>query len=411
MNINKNLKISLFEGIISAIHFGIVNGVYITAFATKIGARAHAVAFMSSLFNISFIFSFLTIFLLFFYRKPMMLAGITGFISRSIWFLFVFEKFWNLKFLFSVVLISNIFLNVSGTSWAYWFSNILKAYNSGRGEYMGIRLGSITFSQTLSFLLIAFIFEKFGFKILFLISFLLSLSSFILYLFQDEFEIKEKYDLKNYLKEAFNDRAFKEFTRYLFLFNFLLGITAPMFAYYAVKYMKLTNLELGLWIVSMGIGGTIFQAFWGKILDKISSITLLKINLFYISVIPIIWIIRPGWMWYFIYIDGFFGSIGWAAINLAHSYINLMIIKNPVYQVLFSIFGGIGAFLGNNAGGFLVKLFKNEEFGIKFSFFLSSVFRILIGIYLPRCEVKKIMRTKEALRYIFKYILEKMMIR
>ncbi|MEO0282359.1 MAG: hypothetical protein ABIM03_00475, partial [candidate division WOR-3 bacterium] len=141
MNINKNLRISLFEGIISAVHFGIVNGVYITAFATKIGADARAVAFMSSLFNISFIFSFLTIFLLFFYRKPMMLAGITGFISRSIWIIFFFEKFWNLKILFSVILIANIFLNISGTSWAYWFSNILKSYNSKRGEYMGIRLG------------------------------------------------------------------------------------------------------------------------------------------------------------------------------------------------------------------------------------------------------------------------------
>lgn len=276
---------------------------------------------------------------------------------------------------------------------------------------MGIRLGLITFSQTLSFLLIAFIFEKFGFKILFLICFFLSLFSFTLYLLQDEFEIKGKYDLKNYIKEAFSDKAFKEFVRYLFSFNFLLGITAPMFGYYAVKYMKLTNLELGLWVVSMGIGSTLFQAFWGKILDKISSYSLLKMNLFYISIIPVIWIIRPYWMWYFIYIDGFFSSIGWSAINLAHSYINLMIIKNPLYQVLFSLFGGIGAFLGNNVGGFIVKLFKNEEFGIKFSFFLSFIFRILLGIYLPRFQMKKIMSTKEAVKYIFKYILDKMTMR
>jgi phosphoenolpyruvate-protein kinase (PTS system EI component) len=78
MNVEKNLKISLFEGIISGIHFSIANGVYITAFATKIGAFAHHVAFMSSLFNISIIFSFLSVILLFFYRKPMMLAGMAG---------------------------------------------------------------------------------------------------------------------------------------------------------------------------------------------------------------------------------------------------------------------------------------------------------------------------------------------
>lgn len=411
MNIKKNLKISLFEGIFSAIHFGIVNGVYITAFATKIGANAHAIVFMSSLFNISFIFSFFTIFLLFFYRRPMMLAGISGFIARSIWILFIFEKFWDLKILFSVILISNIFLNVSATSWAYWFSNVLKEHNSGRGEYMGIRLGVITFSQTTSFLLIAFVFEKFGFKALFLICFLLSIFSFLLYLFQDEIEIKGKYNLKIYLKECFNDKAFKEFIRYLFAFNFLIGISAPMFGYYAVKYIKLTDLELGLWVVSMGIGHTIFQTLLGKIVDKISPITLLKISLFYISWIPLIWIIRPKWMWYFVYVDGFFGSIGWAGINLAHSYINLMLIKNPIYQVLFSLGGGIGAFLGNNAGGFIVKIFKNEEIGIKFSFFLSFIFRILLGIYLPRFQMKKIMSTKERLRYIFKYILEKMTIR
>ncbi len=46
MNVEKNLKISLFEGIISGIHFSIANGVYITAFATKIGALAHDVAFI-----------------------------------------------------------------------------------------------------------------------------------------------------------------------------------------------------------------------------------------------------------------------------------------------------------------------------------------------------------------------------
>ncbi len=401
MNIEKNLKISLFEGVISAIHFGIVNGVYIIAFATKLGANAQAVAFLTSLFNISFLFSFISPFFMFFYRKPMMLAGITGFIARSLWFLFFFEKFWNLKILFTVSLFSNIFGSISGSSWAFWFSNLLKRVNSGRGEYLGFRLGVITFSQTLSFLIIAFVFEKIGFKALFLITFLLSVFSLILYLFQDEIEIEGKYNIFNYLKEAFNDRFFRKFVLY----------TAPMFGYYAVKYMKLTNLELGLWTVSMGIGSTIFQPFWGKLLERISSRTLLKINLYYISIIPIIWIIRPPWMWYFIYIDGFFSTIGWSGINLAHSYINFMLIKNPIYQVIFSVAVGIGSFFGNNLGGFIVKLFVNEEIGIKFSFFLSFIFRILIALYLPKFIIEKIMPVRVAIKYIFKYLLDKIIIR
>jgi len=411
MNVEKNLKISLFEGIISGIHFSIANGVYITAFATKIGAFAHHVAFMSSLFNISIIFSFLSVILLFFYRKPMMLAGIAGFFSRGIWILFLFEKFWKIKILLIVVFFSGIFLNVSATAWAYWFSNLLKRYKEKKGEYLGLRLGVITFTQTISFFIIAIIFEKIGFKALFITLFLLSLISFTLYLFQDEIPIEGKYDIKNYLKEAFSDRGFKNFLIYLILFNFLLGITAPMFGYYAVKYMHLTNLELGLWMVSMGIGSTIFQPFWGKFIDKLSPRTTLKINLFYVSAIPIIWIIRPSWMWYFIYIDGFFGTIGWAGINLAHSYITLMLIKNPLYQVLFTSFSGIFGFFGNNLGGYIVKIFPNEEVGIKFTFFLSFVFRILLGLYLPKFEMKKVMRTKEAIKYIFKYLLDKIITR
>ena len=49
--------------------------------------------------------------------------------------------------------------------------------------------------------------------------------------------------------------------------------------------------------------------------------------------------------------------------------------------------------------------------GIKFTFFLSFIFRILLALYLPGFEMKKIMRTKEAIKYIFKYLLDKIITR
>ncbi len=411
MNIKKNLKISLFEGIVSAIHFGISSGVYITAFAVKIGAYAHDVAFMSSLFNISFIFSFISVFFLFLFKRPMTIAGLTGFISRGIWIIFFFEIFWKVKILFIIILLSGIFLNISSTAWSFWFSIILKALDSGRGEYLGMRLGVITLFQSFSFFIVGIIFERTGFKALFATLFFLSLISLILYFFQDEIKIEEKFSLRKYLSEVIRDREFVKFIAYIFIFNFLLNITAPMFGYYAVKYMKLTNLEIALWTVSMGLGSAIFQPFWGKFIDKISPRTTLKINLFFITIIPIIWIIRPPWMWYFIYLDGFLSTFGWAGINLAHSYINLMLIKNPLYQVIFLTIGGIGSFIGNNLGGIFVMSFNREDIGIKVSFFLSSLFRFFLALYLPKFLIGKIMPTKKSIFYIIKSLLSKFIVR
>ncbi|MEO0280627.1 MAG: MFS transporter [candidate division WOR-3 bacterium] len=411
MNIRKNLNISLLEGIVSGIHAGISNGVYITAFAVKIGAYAHDVAFMSSLFNISFVFSFFSVFFLFLLRRPMTIAGLTGFISRGIWILFFFEIFWKVKILFIIILLSGIFLNVSATAWSFWFSNILKALDSGRGEYLGMRLGVITLAQTFSFFVVGILFERIGFKVLFVILFFLSIVSLILYFFQEEIKIEEKFSVGKYLNEIIRDREFVKFISYIFIFNLLINITAPMFGYYAVKYMKLTNLEIALWTVSMGLGSSIFQPFWGKFVDKISPRTTLKINLFFITIIPIIWIIRPPWMWYFIYLDGFLSTFGWAGINLAHSYINLMLIKNPLYQVIFLTTGGIGSFIGNNLGGIFVMSFNREETGIKVSFLLSSIFRFFLALYLPKFFIGKIMPTKRAIFYIIKYLLTKFLTR
>ncbi|MEN3044615.1 MAG: MFS transporter [Candidatus Hydrothermales bacterium] len=411
MNIRKNLNISLVEGVISGIHFGISNGVFITAFAVKIGALAQEVAFMSSLFNISFVFTFVSIFFLLILKRPMIIAGITGFISRGIWVIFLFEIFWNVKILFLVIFLSGLFLNISSTAWSFWFSNILKKLESGKGEYLGTRLGVITFFQSISFFIVGLIFEKVGFKSLFFILFLLSLLSLILYLFQDEIKLEERFNLKDYLKEVATDKEFMVFIFYIFIFNLLINITAPMFGYYAVKYMKLKNFEIALWTVSMGLGSAVFQPFWGKFIEKISPRATLKINLFFITTIPLIWIIRPAWMWYFIYLDGFLSTFGWSGINLAHSYINLMLIKNPIYQVVFLTVGGIGSFIGNNIGGFLVKCFINEEVGIKFSFFLSFLFRFFIALYLPKFNVGKIMPTKRAMLFIVKYLLSKFLTR
>ncbi|MEN3045905.1 MAG: MFS transporter [Candidatus Hydrothermales bacterium] len=411
MNVRKNLNISLVEGVVSGIHFGISNGVFITAFAVKIGALAHEVAFMSSLFNISFIFTFISIFFLSILKRPMIIAGVTGFISRGIWGIFLFEIFWNVKILFLIIFISGIFLNVSSTAWSFWFANILKKVEHGRGEYLGTRLGVITLFQSVSFFIVGLIFEKVGFKSLFLILFLLSILSLILYFFQDEIKIEEKFNLKTYLKEIITDRDFKVFITYIFIFNVLINVTAPMFGYYAVKYMKLRNFEIALWTVSMGLGSAIFQPFWGKFIEKISPRATLKINLFFITTIPLIWIIRPPWMWYFIYLDGFLSTFGWSGINLAHSYINLMLIKNPIYQIVFLTIGGTGSFIGNNIGGLFVKCFKSEELGIKFSFFLSSLFRFLIALYLPKFNVGKIIPTKKAMLFIVKYLLSKFLTR
>ncbi len=193
------------------------------------------------------------------------------------------------------------------------------------------------------------------------------------------------------------DRNFMRLCWSFFLWNAVILISGPFFAYH-----QITNLGLPMTIIGMGTIATallsiLFFRVWAKISDRMGTKTILIAGILLSTLTPMQWLFMTERFWpYSIVIDSIMASFTWSALNIAFIALPLEVSRNssPGYFALFFAFGGIGGLIGSVIGGFAsswlnqftVVVGGETIYGLQFLFVIVGLLRFSTVFLFRRIE-------------------------
>ncbi|MFH0924314.1 MAG: MFS transporter [bacterium] len=175
----------------------------------------------------------------------------------------------------------------------------------------------------------------------------------------------------------FKESNFVKFTFYVSGITFATQLAAPYFSVYMLQNLHFNYLTYTAILLSSTIIGLVTFPIWGRNIDSIGSVKIVKSTSLLIPVVPLLWIISKNPIYLFL-IELFSGTV-WSGFNLSASnfiYDAVSAPKRVRCLGYFNLINGIAIFLGATLGGFLVK-YLPPLFGYPLLtlFLISAIFR------------------------------------
>jgi MFS family permease len=289
----------------------------------------------------------------------------------------VFYFFFNLSLIYSLILLVLVYsgIVISGSlaspAWSSWMQDLVQ---EDRGKYFSRRSRITGFVALVVMFLAGFVldyFKKgnvfFGFLILFSIAGLGRLTS--LYFLKRQYEPKFKYDKTTYFSflefiKKMHSNNFGRFVIFASLISFGVAIASPFFAVYMLKNLHLSYVAFTLITMSSVISTLLFLPLWGKISDKYGTVLVFRFCAFFISLVPILWLISSFLnlktlpLVIFLIISEMISGFVWAGYNLSTSnfiYDTVTRQRLAICITYFSFISALGGLLGALLGGVSVK--------------------------------------------------------
>jgi MFS family permease len=227
-----------------------------------------------------------------------------------------------------------------------------------------------------------------GFTFIFLIAFIGSLVSLLLY-FGIRVAVKlgqvdeTKFGLLDFLYEAKQNKI-GMFMAYVTLVTFSASISSAFFSVYMLKTLQFTYLTYTLVISVEFLARMISLSIWGKLVDSVGAIKVIRVVSFLIPLIPVLWLFSSN-VGYLMMVQ-FFSGVWWAAFDLCNQ-THICSASPPskrlhyiVYQrCIITFASAAGPLLGAYLINFVFPVFGNPVFGI---FLLSGLCRFLVVVTL-----------------------------
>ncbi|MBN1823946.1 MAG: MFS transporter [Endomicrobiales bacterium] len=272
-----------------------------------------------------------------------------------------------------------------------------------RGEYFSWRqriCGTITILSSLGAGTVLFLYPKqspWGFVLIFSVAMAARFLS--LYFLSKTYEPRLEQKPVNYFSFwDFARRAYKSnFARFALYFgaiSFCVNLPGPFFSVYMLRELKFDYLSYFLIISMPSVATLLSLQEWGRHLDRVGCIKVLKLTGFFIPLAPSLWVLSSGKP-YLVLIQMFSGFV-WAGFNIAATNFVLDAVtegKRVRATAYFNLVNGLGIFFGGVTGGLIVshlpRLFGSYFLTI---FLLAGALRVLIGlVFLPNIkEVKEV---------------------
>jgi MFS family permease len=322
-------------------------------------------------------------------------AFLQGFLCIPIALTF-FLGTYRIEYLILFVVLYNIFGSTLGPVWNSWMGDLVN--ENHRGAYFGKRNRILGISSFISVLAGGYILKSFtdgttrqylGFVTLFVLAFLGRMVSTLYLSKKYEPEYKPAPEKKgafwDFLKHVASDN-FGIFVLCMCSMNFAVFMSAPFFAPYMLKDLKLDYMTYTMISATATITKLIVVPRWGRACDQFGCRKVLMLAGFLMPMCPILWLFCSQ-NWYLLLIQVYAGFV-WAGFEMA--VINLMFeATTPELRVsylsYFNVLNSIAIFAGGMAGSFLVRY--NHFFWSQylFIFALSGLLRyIAYFTYIPR---------------------------
>ena len=414
----KSLKYSIGDGVTTSIMDG-TGSSYISPFAIALGASNTQIGFLSSIPGLfSPLSQLITVRLLpkFHSRKKVVLTVVL--LQALTWLPILLLPFIiksnQVNLLIILFTLLSAFGSFGGPVWASWMGDLIKSEE--RGKYFGNRnsiagLTAVIFSFLAANLLDVLSAKLFiAFTIMFSVAMLGRLTAlyFLNKQYEPQFSFNPEYyfSFTDFLKKLPHTN-FGRFTIYYALIVFTTNIASPFFAVYMLKNLHFSYLEYMIVTITATLASLIGMRFWGKISDLYGNVKTLYILGFFVSIVPLLWIVEQKIM--FLLFVQLVSGFAWGGFNLSASNFIYDVVsreKRALAIAYYNVLNGVAVFLGASLGGLLLK-FDIITFmePILFIFLISGLLRLIVHILLRKNiqearSVKQLNHVIELVNYI-----------
>jgi MFS family permease len=395
--VEKSLRYSFFDGVFASGMVGFTQE-YFTPFLLLLGGKAKEVGILTALPNLfasllQFTSADLTaklqsrkkIINIFVFLQALMLLPLIIIASNGAASPPVFV---------SIVILFTSFGSFATPAWASLMSDLVPQHI--RGEYFGWRNKLLGFVAVASTFMAGFILHKmknvnifYGFVVIFSTAFIFRVISwyFLTRMHEPHLEHREedRFTLFNFLVRM-KESNFAKFVLFVSMMSFSVNLASPFFAVLMLKDLSFSYLMYTLLTVTATLTVYLTIRRWGKHADRIGNIKIIKFTSLVIGIVPLLWIVNRNPIFLFIFqiISGF----AWAGFNLC--------VLNFIYDAVspqkrvrcisyFNVLNGLALCFGALIGGFLLsKLPPLFGHRILTLLFVSSLFRLTVGLFMPR---------------------------
>ncbi len=293
---------------------------------------------------------------------------------------------------FTLIALFTIYISMgllAAPAWASWMKELTN--NVKLGDYFGKRnkiFGLIGLATTLLAGLFLDFFKSngkifIGFAILFLIAAITrSISRYYLSRqYEPKFKVSKRYYFSfwQFLKKAPHNN-YGKFTIFMALLVFSVNIAAPFFTPYMINDLKFNYFTYTLVnLVIVAIATLATMPLWGKFIDRYGCINAMRVVIWALPTIPILWVISSNIYW--LIFAQILSGVAWAGFNLAAGTFTYHAVTKQrmcLCSAYSSILNGFAIFSGAIIGGIIASFNITFMNIFLFVFLVSAIARIIV---------------------------------
>ncbi len=369
----RSQRLSILEGSLATVHITITSGSLVTAYALMLGARPIHLGLVSALTALAAVGSVAGAQAIgrLGRRKPLAVATSAG--GRALWALLCVLPFLpiapglRLGLFLAVVCAGNLLLNIGGTGWLSWMTDLVPAER--RGRFFGIRnavLGAVGMAVSYG---AGALFDRFvasdlrapGLAVIFGAAAVFAVLAGVVLHRQWEPPLRGERPLP--LRETFRlpvaDRSFRRLLAFLVLWAAATGIAGPFFAAHMIRNLGMSFSSIAVYSILAGAVSLSTQPLWGRIIDRAGNRPVLILCLLGVTGLPILWLPATSAHLWPIWTDAAVTGLFWPGFALAS--FNLVLGTAPdesrtAYLGVHSLLVGVSGFLASLLGGWTADL-------------------------------------------------------
>ena len=417
--IKKSLSYSTKDGAASTIT-GNAGDNFVSAYAVALGATNFQIGLLSALPNLLPVELFTTKLIGKISRKKIVISGVMGqvillLLMATLGF-FMFKSATLaatlLIVLFTLYASTGLFIS---PAWNSWMKDLTEKIEIGK--YFGIRNRIFGIVGLITLIIAGIVLNEFkrldlvfyGFALLFVVAALARTISraYLKKQYEPRLKIKKEsyFSLWQFIKKAPTNN-YGIFVIFIALINFATTISGPFFAPYLLNQLKFSYITFTILnLVISAAAALLTMPFWGRFLDKYGCVKTMKVTVWALPIIPLLWLASSNPFW-IAFIQVFSGTV-WAGFNIAAGTFTFHAVTKERMNLCVaysSVFNGVAIFFGALIGGILASLNIKFMNVFLFVFLVSGIVRIIvIGIFFPLIrEVRQVKSSKPLMSILLK---------
>lgn len=425
--VRRALWLSIWDGIFANLYANLTGGVFLVGYALALRASEVQIGLLATFPLLANIVQPFSTYLIERIGRRRSLALLGGACARLLWLVVIGASLYltarkSLLYLsLWVVALSQAGTAVNNLAWMSWMADLVR--EEIRGRYFGLRNAALGVAALLASLAGGYLLDVWkdshprgemdALRVLFTTGVVCGVISLLIQARIYEPPLREGDDslpFRQRLLLPFRDTNFRRFLIFTLAWNFAVYFTAPFFAVYMLKTLKLSYTAVVTYAVLSSLADLASAQLWGRLADRETNKPILLLTSFFAALIPYGWLFTNRDTPYLLGFLHLGGGLFWAGIRLCTG--NLVLKLSPpanrsIYFSTFNAVAGLMAVIAPILGGFALKHWPAllKGFHLAWSpflilFFISSTLRLASLPFLAKVSEPRERSVWQAVRVI-----------